>query len=173
VKSNGPNQDHLVYVNTGTDAGSGAIEGNLLFGARNGAGVKLGGPSRNEGGAASTVVAFNTIADTAQAVIVSWRAHDNTIDRNLLGPVGPNYGTIRAFELTGQGNRAEGNVGFGAKSMLLDDAGGASIEGTGNRFPVDPVFTATGSCHGYVPTNPDVTGVGHTAAALPPEAQRP
>jgi hypothetical protein len=172
IPSNETNQDHLVYVNTGLDAGGGAIEGNLLFGARNGAGIKLGGPSADEGGAVATHIAFNTIADTAQAVVVAWRSRDNSIDRNLLGPVGRGYGAIRAFELTGKGNRATENVAFGARRLVLDDRGGASIETARNRFPVNPQYVQERTCDGYVPSSPEVDAVGHTAASLPPEAQR-
>lgn len=171
IPTNGTNQDHLVYVNTGLGAGSGVIEGNLLFGARNGAGIKLGGPSADEGGAVSTHIAFNTIADTAQAIVVSWRSKDNDISRNLLGPVGRGYGAIRAFELTGTGNRATENVAYGARRMVLEDPGGSRIDVARNRFPVNPQYVDR-SCNGYVPANGDVGAVGHTAAALPPEAQR-
>src|SRR5215217_181324 len=49
--SNATNQDHNVYVNLGSDASDGVIEGNLIFSATNGSNIKLGGPDETDPGA--------------------------------------------------------------------------------------------------------------------------
>lgn len=165
--SNNKNQDHLIYVNSGTESGPGLIEGNLLFGAPNGNGVKLGGPSATSGGAADVTIRYNTIHGAAQGVLMSWRSQDNLVTRNLIGAVGENYGTVRGYQLAGTGNVAAENVGYDARLMILNDEGYQPIaDGGGNVFPLDPGYSHTDGCGGFVPTHPDAQAYGHLADAV-------
>ena len=164
--SNGVNQDHLIYVNNGPDAGPGVIENSLLFGAPNGSGVKLGGPSEDSGGASNVTVRRNTIVQAAQPILLAWGASNNVIVENILGGSGDGYGTIRGYRLDGLGNRALGNVGFDAVSLVLNDDGHRGVEADDtNSFPVDPRFNQTESCEGFRAQSPLAADVGHLSAS--------
>jgi hypothetical protein len=165
-ETNGTNQDHLIYVNSGDGAGSGVIERSLLFGAPNGSGIKLGGPSPDSDGTVRTVVRDNTIVEAAQPILIAWASADNVIERNILGDAEGAYGAVRGYRLDGEGNVARDNLGFGASTLLLNDDGHRGVEdGGGNRFPADPEFEERGSCDGYVPGGDEPVEVGHTSAS--------
>jgi len=150
-ETNDANQDQLIYVNTGLRAGQGVIERNILFGAPNGAGIKLGGPSEREGGAVNVTVRRNTIAFTAQSMLVSWGSKGNRIEDNLLYGVGEGYGNIRGYELEGRDNVVAGNAGGGARLLILNDDGHEGlVDGGDNRFPVEPRFRSE-ECSGFEP----------------------
>jgi hypothetical protein len=163
-KANGANQDHLLYVNTGLEAGPGIVERNVLFDAPNGSGVKLGGSSEDEGGAADVVVRNNTIWGASQSILVSWRSARNTISGNLLGRTGPRYAAIRGYRLSGSGNVATGNFAFQTTGVLHNDEGyGRVADGGGNRGGADPAFDRTDACDGFHPADPVAAGAGHLA----------
>jgi hypothetical protein len=131
--SNKKNQDHLIYVNTGLDAGSGVIEGNKLKNAPNGNGVKLGGAGETSG-TVNVTVRNNNITDCAQGILVAWRSRNNRICNNYFDRVGKNYGFIRGFELTGEGNEAYDNTGGSAKHFVLNDPGFRGLADRNNRM---------------------------------------
>jgi hypothetical protein len=173
-EANGTNQDHLIYVNTSEGAGAGVIERNLLFGAPNGSGIKLGGPSEDSEGTVKTRVRANTIVEAAQPILVSWRSADNLIEGNLLGDAGERYGAIRGYRLDGEGNVARENAAFGVDSFLMNDQGHRGVrDGGGNRFPVEPVFDRRGSCDGYLPGGEDAVDRGHAATSWAADAWSP
>jgi hypothetical protein len=166
--SNNPNQDHLIYTNTGLTAGPGRISRNLLFNAANGNGVKLAGAAVDSGGAANVSVTENTIWNTTQNVLVGWQSFGNTISRNLLGLTGATYGNVRGYQLTGLGNVATGNVGGSARLFLLNDAGYLGVaDGGDNAFPVDPGFDDVTSCAGFHPADATAAAVGRYAPLAP------
>jgi putative cell wall-binding protein len=174
VPSNDKNQDHLIYVNSGTGSGPGMIQGNLLFGAPNGNGVKLGGPSETSGGAADITIRHNTIHGAVQGVLMSWRSQNNVVARNLIGHVGSNYGTVRGYQLAGTGNVVTDNVGYDARLMILNDEGYEPIaDGGGNVFPLDPEYGHADRCGGFVPTHPEALGYGHLAQAAATHVTEP
>ncbi len=164
-KTHSPNQDQLLYVNTGLEAGPGLIEKNLLFGAANGMGVKLGGPSPTVGGATGVEVRFNSIYETSQGILVAWGSRDNLIRRNIIYGSGRGYGNIRSFELTGKGNVVSENAGGGADSLLQEDPGyGSLVNGPDNRFPVNPEFDSVSECNGFRPREAVAMSYGRYAA---------
>ena len=159
--TNGPNQDQLIYVNTGLSPGPGSITHNLLFNATNGMGVKLGGPTASSGGAAYVTVANNTIYNTAQSLMVSWQSHDNVIDHDILDKVANGYGNIRGYELSGLRNVATYNAGYDAAKLILNDPGYQGVAtGAGNTFPQNPSFDSVTSCAGFHSGNPALNGFG-------------
>ncbi|MFA9432414.1 hypothetical protein [Egicoccus sp. AB-alg2] len=170
--TNGVNQDHNLYVNTGLSAGPGRIEGNLLFGAPNGENLKLGPPGQ-EGGAVDVTVRNNTLFRAAQNLLVSGASSDNLIERNIFGGTGGGVGSIRSFELTGSGNVARDNIGFAAATLLdvpdTAEEGAGLADGGANRFPIDPGFDRVDSCDGFIPSNPEAAGYGHTGWEDGPE----
>ena len=145
----GINTDHCIYVNSG-DTPGGVIEHNLLYNATNGEGVKLGGSSASQIGPANVIVRYNTIYNTGQSILVAWSAKNNQLTGNLMQKVGTNYGCIRGYQLTGTGNVATANAGYGARLLLLNDAGSPASgypgvqDGGGNLFPLDPRFDTIG-----------------------------
>jgi hypothetical protein len=162
--TNRTNQDHLIYVNSGLDAGPGVIERNLLFDAPNGAGIKLGGPREDSGGAADIAVRHNTIVGAAQSLMLSWRARDIVVEGNLLGRTGGDYGAIRSYQLTGDGNVARNNAAFEVATLFLNDEGYPGIEDAGGQLvDVDPRFDDEDSCTGFRPQEPKLTRYGHLA----------
>jgi hypothetical protein len=167
------NGDHLIYVNS-HDTPGGVIERNLMFDASNGEGVKLGSADVPEEGPANVVVRYNTIYYTGQSVLVAWSAQRNEIYGNLLDYVNvngqnPAYGNIRGYQLTGSGNTAHDNLGYKAKSFLLNDVGYVGVaDAGGNDFPTDPQFDSTASCAGFHPQNAKAQSFGVYAGQGPP-----
>jgi hypothetical protein len=163
-RTNRKNRDHLLYVNTGVDAGPGVVERNLLANAPNGSGIKLAGADETEG-AANVIVRWNTIIGTVQPILVGGRSRNNLITGNLLEGAGPRYGLIRGYRLTGGGNIARGNAGGGAARMLLNDRGFAGVrDGGDNVFPLEPHLDTLGPRRLW-PRNPSARGYGRWAGA--------
>jgi hypothetical protein len=164
IPSNDRNQDHLIYVNTGTGSTEGIIERNVMWGATNGSGIKLGGDARDSGGAVGVTARFNTIASTAQSFVVSWRASDNTIESNLMAIVPGGRSHIRAFELEGTGNLAQSNLAD-VRPLVWADDGYQTVEvGPGNQVGVDPQFTRPQTCDGWIAAGEIGTEYGHLAS---------
>ncbi len=119
-RSNGTNQDHNIYVNTGLGAGSGRIERNIIFGAPNGENIKIGGSdSSSSEGSANVVVRYNTLYDASQPVLIAGGTANTTVERNLIGNGGSGY-LIRGYDAVGPGNRVVRNFGFGADEFVRD-----------------------------------------------------
>jgi hypothetical protein len=160
--SNGTNQNHNLYVNSGLSAGPGVIEGNLFYGAPNGENIKLGPPG-STGGTANVLVRHNTLYDAAQNLLISGGSSDNLIERNILGKTRGNYGSLRSYQITGTNNVARNNVTFDSASSIDNYGGGNGIQdGGGNRHGINPNFNGTSNCSQHIPRNSQVDGHGHT-----------
>ncbi len=161
-------KDHNLYIATGRGAGPGLIEGNVIFNALAGENIKLGD---DFGGAENVTIRYNTLHRAAQNVLLFGPSANNTIEKNLIGPVGGRakswYPNVRGFNLTGAGNLAVDNIGFGASQFVFtgnDSGSSTSIRDGGNAAPRDPDFDRTGRCDGYAPR--DAASRGHGARAL-------
>jgi hypothetical protein len=129
--TNETNQDHLVYVNPGVDAGPGLIDANVLVGAPNGTGIKMAGPTPDSGGAARVVVAGNVIAEVVHGVLVGGASTDNLITRNRFAAI--EEAAIRSFRLLDPGTSAVGNVVVDGELFSDYDSPLASVvDGGGN-----------------------------------------
>lgn len=163
--SNRTNQDHNLYINTGTSAGSGLIERNVLFNAPNGQNVKLGyGRSIPQpgDGTANVTVRFNTMYGALKSLLVSDESTGNTIERNILVRSLDGY-AVRAYRLTGTDNVFRDNVGFGFSKLQYADAGYREVtDGGGNYLPLDPKFDALG-CGAFRPTQAAAKAYGRYA----------
>jgi len=164
--TNGGNQDHLIYVNSGTEPTYGVIEHNVLWGAPNGAGIKLGGPSADIGGASNVTVRFNTIAETFQSVSVSWQSDHNIIIGNVMARIPDGRSHIRAFELIGVDNHAYSNVADKEPLVWADDGHESVINHPDNRI-TDVDFSNEGRCDGWLPTA-EFGGAGHVGTGPTP-----
>ena len=163
--SNSGSQDQNMYVNSGTSAGSGLIERNLIFNAPNGMNVKLGygssSPSGNDG-TANVTVRYNTMAGSLKPLMVTEQSHDNVIERNLVVRGADSY-AIRAYRLTGANNVFRDN-GFTSFSKLqYADAGYTSLtQGAGNSSQLDPKFNGIG-CGMFKPSDASAQAFGRFA----------
>lgn len=161
--SNGPNQDHLIYVNSGLEGAGGRIDHNLLYNAPNGGAVKLGGPSATDGGAAGVTVEYNTLVGARQGVIVAWQSRGNRIRRNLIGRTGTQYAAIRGYQLSGTDNQAGENAVFATPDAVMNNPGFSGVEeASGNRLVEDPQFDHEDAT-GFHPRLPAALGYGRYA----------
>ena len=101
--TNGPNQDHNIYVDdmSASPSPRGLIERNILFDAPNGRGIKLG-PGVETGGAVNVTVRFNTIFNSSQNIGVSRDSSRVHIDRNILAQA--TDANVVGFRLKGHDN---------------------------------------------------------------------
>jgi hypothetical protein len=145
IPTNGTNQDHNMYVNTGLSAGSGVIAGNLLFNAPNGENIKLGGSDSGAGeGSANVVVRSNTLYNAAQPILLAGGTHHVTIERNLIVRGTMGY-LVRGYQLSGAGNVARSNLGYDATKLFSNDSGYVGVgDGGGNIFPHNPRLEGSG-----------------------------
>ena len=161
-------KDHNLYIATGRGAGPGLIEGNVIFNALAGENIKLGD---DFGGAENVTVRYNTLHRAAQNILLFGPSANNTVERNVIGPVAGRakswYPNVRGFNLSGRGNVARDNIGFGASQFLFtgnDSGSSAAIADGGRNRIVDPQFSRTGTCGGYHPRN--AAAAQHGARAL-------
>lgn len=168
--SNGTNQDHNIYVNTGT-GDSGVLRRNIVFNASNGSNIKLGPPSTWAGGPSDVIVRYNTMFNAVTNLGVHWTAYNNVFRHNLLGRTESGYGNFYSYQLSGPFNVAHDNAGFDAGAGRLitgDDGFGRVSDDSGNQYPLDPDFDSVGSCAGFRPQEPSAQGYGAHAPSVVP-----
>lgn len=148
--TNGPNQDHNLYVAdmSASPSPRGIISRNILFNAENGRGIKLG-PGGATGGAINVEVRFNTIYNSSQNVSLSRDTSRVRIERNIL--VKARESNITGFMLRGSGNFVRRNIGHAAPTFLdRTGAPGSLVDGGGNLRSKRPRFDSIG-CSGFHP----------------------
>jgi hypothetical protein len=159
--TNDPSQDQLIYV---SDARRGLIANNLLVNSPNGRGIKLGRPQRGDHAPSEITVRDNTIvANAAGNVSISYDAHDNVIERNILVESGRDA-NVAAFQLDANTNNVvRDNICWNGAQAL--ESPSALVDG-GDNQTLDPQLDAN-----YRPMNPALLGAdgvplyGHLAAA--------
>lgn len=136
-KANGRNEDHLIYLNSGS--GGGVVERNVLVGSPNGRAVKIGPGEWDGPRVENVVVRFNTMYDNLgpSNVQLTWKASRNEIYRNILVNSAEDRANVTVFELDGDDNRVYENVGWGGSSVVERSRG---IEASAN-LEEDPDFT--------------------------------
>jgi len=148
VPSNGTNQDHNVYANTGLTAGRGEIDHNIIYNATNGSNLKIAGATSSQG-STGLHVHNNTMYNASQNVLIGGASHDNLLDRNILA--GAHTRNVRAYQLSGAGNVVGRTIGTGAAEFFTGDAGyPGRIALVANRTGINPRFDAT-TCRGFHP----------------------
>jgi hypothetical protein len=146
--TNGVNQDHNVYANTGVTAGTGQIDHNILYNAVNGMNLKIGGPSAY-GGSTGIWAHHNTMYNASQNVMVSWASHHNILERNIT--IASPTRNHRGYQLTGLGNVIRNTLGGRAPAFYWADPGyPGTISLSGNRTDIDPRFDSL-RCEGFRP----------------------
>lgn len=167
AQTNGTNQDHLVYVNSGV--GGGVIERNLLVGSPNGRAIKVGPPSADAGVVEGITIRYNTMVDNLgpSNVQLAWGSSDVQVYRNIMVAPAPGRSAVTGYQLTGTGNVVRDNLGW-ATPRLLDEAVPGLSDGGGN-FLADPGLDAS-----YRPTGTRAADYGHLAGGAPaPEPALP
>lgn len=164
--SNGTNQDHLVYANSGS--GGGVIERNLLVGSPNGRAVKVGPPSKDTGIVENLTIRHNTMVDNhgPSNVQLAWGSSNVQVYRNIMVSPGPNRSAVTAYQLTGTGSVVQDNLGW-ATSRLLDTGVAGLADGGGNVL-ADPGLDAS-----YRPTAAVGADYGHLAPGGTPTPVAP
>ena len=153
-KSNGPNQDHLVYVSGGM--GGGTITRNIIANSPNGRGIKIGPQSGGSEAIGTVSISYNTLYNNTgpSNIQLSYGATNNVIFKNILVKSGAS--NITAYNVSGSGNTAYDNVGWDAERVL--DATDSLTDGTNNNL-VDPQLDVTT----YMPKSADYVSYGRYA----------
>lgn len=154
--TNGTNEDHNIYVDTGPGSGRGIVARNLVFDAPNGANIKLGPGADPTSATGNVVVTYNTLWNGVQNVLANGRSHHLRVERNILGHVIQRkswYPHVRGFDLDGGDNVVKGNVGTGPAKVVLNDRHSSRgwRDVGGNRAGVHPRFDRTAACDGFHP----------------------
>ena len=155
--ANDENQDHLIYLNSGTHGG--VIERNLLVGSANGRAIKVGPESPNGDWVGNIVIRYNTMVDNRgpSNVQLAWRTTGVTVENNLMVSALDGRANVTTFELTGGSHVIRNNAGWDSAGVLEDDI---NVEDGGGNVYADPVFADDGT---YRPTNPEFEDFGHLA----------
>ena len=155
--ANDRNQDHLIYLNSGTHGG--LIERNLLVGSKNGRAIKIGPESRYGDWVGNLVIRYNTMVDNRgpSNVQFAWRTTGVTLENNLMVGALDNRGNVTTFELSGGSNVVRNNAGWDSIGVLEAHH---NLEDGGGNVHADPMFTDDGT---YRPTNPELENFGYLA----------
>ncbi|MGH2785060.1 MAG: right-handed parallel beta-helix repeat-containing protein [Actinomycetota bacterium] len=165
-----PFLDHNLYIGLKAEdqPGPGVVERNILFNATNGENIKVGGGS--EGGAEDVIVRNNTLYNASQNAMIVGATARTTFERNIMGKsIGKWwYPNLRGQDVTGAGNIARDNAGYGAAKFLSStNSPKPIVDMGGNQFPLDPKFTPA-SCTGFRPQNPAAKMFGRWAPSGDP-----
>ncbi len=161
AKTNGTNQDHLIYLNS--RRGGGVVEQSLLVGSPNGRAVKVG-PADDDGPpVANVVLRFNTMVDNfgPSNVQFAWGSTDNLVYRNIMVGARPGRANVTAFDLSGEDNVVRDNIGWRSAGVVESSVPG--LRDGGGNLVLDPELDDVAG-QPYVPTAPRATSYGHTAA---------
>jgi hypothetical protein len=160
VAAHSVNQDHLVYIASGS--GGGTIERNIFKGSPNGRGIKIGPPDPSTTPIGNVVVRYNTFYDNQgpSNVQLSYGASNNQIYRNIFVKSKAGYANITAFNLNGTGNSVRDNIGWDATTVLQANIAGLT-DGGGNIF-TNPSLTDPAN-NNFTPTNQAATTYGRFA----------
>ena len=158
-KSNGRNEDHLIYLNSGT--GGGVVERNVLANSPNGRAIKIGPGEKNDGDVANVTIRYNTMYRNLgpSNIQLAWNVSDVEIYRNVFVEPEPDRANVTAFELSGDGNVVRDNVGWGG-ATVVDAAKG--MRDAGGNVVVDPLLAD--------PDNGDFTVTSEQAKAYGKDA---
>ena len=156
-------KDHLIEVIA--QGSGGVIEHNLLVGAKNGRGIRIGAVSGNGAAVAGVTVRYNTIYNTITPIQLEWRTSANEILGNLLVKSGKTKAAVGVHQLKGTTNTAHDNAYF-TTARAIDTAVG--LTGATNTS-VDPVFTGVGKLK-HATAGTVATDFGHQyTPPAPPE----
>lgn len=157
LPANARNQDHLIYLNSGTHGG--LIERNLLVGSENGRAIKIGPEAPDGDWVGNLLIRFNTMVDNRgpSNVQFAWRTTGVTLENNLMVGALADRANVTTFELTGGSNLVRNNAGWDSIGVLEPHI---NLADGGGNVHADPMFTDDGT---YRPTNPALKNFGYLA----------
>jgi hypothetical protein len=163
--TNGTNEDHLIYLNTGR--GSGMVDGCLLVGSPNGRAIKVGTPDAGSGQVRNIVIAYNTMVDNLgpSNVQIAFNTSNVKIQHNLMVKSAKNNPNITAFELSGRGNFALDNLGWESSGVVEHGVDGLADDG--GNIHQNPHLGETAGAR-FVPSGAVAGRFGCTAMELSP-----
>jgi len=162
-RSNGTNQDHLLYINGG--GGGGLIKGNVLVNSENGRAIKVGTVNDIRDPRIRDVhICYNTMVDNQgpSNIQLSYKVSDVLVTRNVLVDTGTRY-NVSAFKLNGANNVVAENLAYDSEFGERSYTGAADPEwflGSETNTVADPDLDGA-----YLPQNLDALGYGHGAVA--------
>jgi hypothetical protein len=160
-KSNGTNEDHLIYLNSGS--GPGLVDGCLLVNSPNGRAIKVGPPEAGSATVQNVKILYNTMINNLgpSNIQLAYGTSKVTIQGNLMVHSAPRYTNITAFQLTGSGSVALGNLGWQSAGVVQKSVRGLS-DGGGNVYK-DPQL---GGAQAHTPAAAVAAKYGCAAAHL-------
>ena len=138
VKTNGRNQDHLIYANT--DAGGGVIEYCVLADSPNGRAVKVGTPSGSSDVRGNLTIRYSTMYNNAgpSNVQLSYKSSNVKIYRNIMVKPGSGMQNVTALDLSGSGNVVYDNAVYASAGAV--EPGFSGLKNGGGNITADPRF---------------------------------
>lgn len=160
AKSNGTNEDHLIYLNPG--GGGGVVEHCLLVGSPNGRAVKIGPADSGGDEVANVVVRYNTMVDNLgpSNIQLAWDSEDNQVYGNIMVGTADGRPNVTTFHLDGRDNVVRDNVGWRSAGVLEDVKG---LEDGGGNLARDPGLSGPEDAEPYAPTEDWAQGYGYLA----------
>jgi hypothetical protein len=145
VPTNGGGQDNNVYVDdmSASSTPRGVIVGNVIFGAPNGRGIKLG-PGGTHGGPRDVLVRNNTLYGQMENISLSRGTAHVVVTRNILADA--SSGNVGVYHLLGSHDIVIDNLAD-ATPRLVSRVGHGDVALAGNQFPV-PLQVTSVSCAG-------------------------
>ena len=158
--ANDTNQDHLIYLNSGT--GGGVLERSVLAHSANGRALKIGAPSSGEGEVADIVIRYVTMVDNRgpSNVQLAYDTRDIVIEHSLMVGADEGRANVTTFDLDGEGNVVRNSLGWDS-TALIDGSDG--LQEAGGNVRLDPRLTGRNSEQPYRPTEPAAQAFGRWA----------
>ncbi len=117
-RSNGNNQDHLLYISARSRGGVGVVERSIFAHSRNGRGIKIGPPSEGRDRVGNVQIRYNTFYDNTgpSSVQLSYRASGISIHHNLFLRSGSD--AVTAYRLKGTRDVVHHNLAWRCKGVV-------------------------------------------------------
>ncbi len=158
--ANGTNQDHLIYINSGS--GGGVLERSILAHSDNGRAVKVGPPDEGDGVVSDVVIRYVTMVDNRgpSNVQLAYDVSRVVIEHCLMVRAGEGRANVTTFDLTGEGNEVRNSLGWDAARLLDEDDG--LVSGGGNVF-LNPRLSGPDGDRPYYPAETRAQAYGRWA----------
>jgi hypothetical protein len=124
---------------------------NVLANSANGRAIKVGPPSATSGVAGNVLIEHNTMVNNLgpSNVQLAWGTSNVTVTGNIMDLSGANRPSVTTFELSGTGNRVDGNLYWRSAGAAETNTPGLTV---GVNVTADPRFVDAAAGN-YGPTN--------------------
>jgi hypothetical protein len=163
-------RSHNIYVHTTTGSSGGLIERCIMANATKGSNVKIGGDNTGGSGSKGVTLRYCTLYNATQPLTLTNIVTDIDVYGNLIGKGVRSNGDfycVRCDAITSaDGTSVHDNAGYEADNFCMDFAstiGCATIIGSGNIFPVTPLFDSLDPLTGFHPQDETAAAYGRYA----------